>query len=474
MTARLVLVAVALLVGRAALGATPAPVDPVGALKQRLDELNRTLTEVPAALDTLHDVENRLEHLTHEVERLGQARVGDAEVRRTLDEIRAQLAELDRRVAGALAQPERSTSAVQLGWDEGLYLRGGPVLVVVDAGLQARYTGAIRRAPIPNDSSFDLHHAQLGLQATILEWITVATRFDFGFEYARAGGAAMVRDYYIDLRPLPWLTVRAGQFRVPLGRQRVTSELRETFIERSLATRALTFDRDLGALVEARLLDERLVVQAAVTDGVDTAMLQRNNNLDLAYTARIVAQPLGPLAPVEGDRARSKNLRFSVGAAFQYDLQPTDQTPPLDDLDHNGATDNVEVLTVAVEAALKWRGLAFEGEYFYRREQVGFGRATHDLHGGYAQVSMMIWRGLEGGARVSYAQLPRLRPPPIGLIGDAPLSGLEAGGVVNYYVWNERVKAQLGYAYRRDDNADPFDRRLHDGHVIELQLQAGF
>ncbi|HUS63242.1 MAG TPA: porin [Kofleriaceae bacterium] len=459
----------------AALPAVAAPPDPVEAVRRRLDELNRTLSEVPAALEALHDVENRVSALQREVERLAASRAADPDVRQAVDALRTQLAELDRRLAETqLRLRERAPATPLIGYDDGIALRTDPVDVTVNMGVQGRYTATLRPSPAPNGSTFDLHHAQLWLRSTALGFIDLSAMFDFGLEFARQGGAAMVRDLFLAVRPLPWLRIRAGQFKVPFARQHLVYSLKQTFIERSFAMLAFRLDRDLGGMVEACVLSQRLLIQLAVTDGIAAGAQVRNDNQDLAYTVRVVAQPLGPMGLVEGDRARTPKPRLSFGGAFQYDLEPTDQPAPLNDLDRKNGIDNVEVISANAELAFKWRGLAVEGEYFYRQERAGFGRPTRAYHGVYGQLSMMVWRGLEGAVRFSWAQVPPLRAPPIGLLGPAPRAGLEAGAAVNYYLWGERVKAQVAYVYRKDSATDPFDPRLPEAHIIDVQLQAGF
>ncbi|HZS38080.1 MAG TPA: hypothetical protein VFF06_14685 [Polyangia bacterium] len=456
--------------------AARAGADPLADLKARVAELERVLADLPSALEALHDLDNRLGALEREVDRSAGARAADADVRRALDSLRADLDDVSLRLARAQARQNQHTATTpfSFGYDDGLALHTAIVDVTLNAGVQPRYTGTIRPPPVENGSSFELHHAQLALAASVLEVFGVQALFDFGAQFTDAGGLAMVRTLAAEVRPLGWLTVRGGRLRVPFGRQRVLSELRLTLVDQAIATRALTFGEDQGALVELRFFGDKLIAQAAVTNGASGPSQARNDNLDLAYTARVVAQPLGPLAPVEGDRARTPRPRFAVGASFQYDLSPTDLPPPLDDAAHRGRVDNVELISFGAEAAFKWRGFAFEGEYFLRRERPGFGRPERLFQGGYGQGSAMIWRGLELAARVSYAELPSLRRPPLGVLGDAPANALEAGGGVAWYQWGENLKAQLGYAYRRDTAADPFDRRRHEGHVLDVQVQAGF
>jgi hypothetical protein len=446
-----------------------APVDAVGDLRRRVEELGRVAAELPAALEALHDVENRVAALAREVEALGRTRAAEPDVRRVLDELALELSALERRLGGA--ESVLAVGGPTAGYLDGLFLRVPWAQVRLNAGVQPRYNG--RLAAAGDRSSFELHHAQLQLSVALLGWIELRTMFDFGAQYLD-GGFAAARDFYLDVRPLPWLVLRAGQFRPPFSRQRILDDLRLAFVDRSLATRAFAFDRDLGAMVEAAFFDDRLLVQLAITDGVEAGAQVRNDNLDFAYTARVVAQPLGPVALVEGDRARTPGFRFAVGGSFRYDLVPTDLPPPGNDLDRDGDLDNVEVLVAGAEAVARWRGLSFEGEYFYRRERPGYGRPSRDYHGGYAQGSAMVWRGLMVGARFSLAEPHALRAVRLSLAGDVPERILEAAGLVSYYFWGENVKVQLGYAYRRDASPSAAGYAPTDGHEIDLQAQAGF
>lgn len=452
--------------------ARAAPEDPVAALGQRVEALERVLAELPSALEALHGLDNRVQRLAREVERLAARHATEPEVVRALDGVRAELVELERRIERTRGRRERD-SPVSIAYADGLELRTEPVVVRLSAGLQGRYLGIIRPTPVPHASGFDLHHAQLALGATLLGVVDVQAMFDFGLDFLAGGAEKVVRDLYVQARPVPWLRLRAGQFKVPYARQHLVYSLYLTFTERSFAMLANRIDRDLGGLVEVALFGERILLQGAVTNGAPLGV--RDANVDLAYTVRVVGQPLGPMPLVEGDVARTPRPRIAVGAAFHYDLRPTDLAPPFHDVDRNGRTDNVEIIAAGLEAALKWRGLAVETEYFYRRERAGFGRPVVHAHGVYAQASMMLWRGLQAGARFSWADVPALGASLVGVLGDGvPRRGLEAGGVVSYYLWADRVRAQVGYAYRRDVAPDPFDPRAHEGHVIDVKVQAGF
>ncbi len=447
---------------------TPAP----NQIDTLADQLARMRSELPAAVDALHTLENRVEALRLEVERLSAVHEAAPSVQKAIDELRAELDALERRVSGNSQRVSElgsgSDSRFKFGYDDGLYMKTAPVTVLLNLAVMPRWYGIIRDGR-SNDSNFELHHAQLQLRAGILDFIDVQLMLDFGAEFLGDGNLGFLRDAFVDVRPLAWLTLRAGQFQVPFSHQRLVNDFRQTFAERTLATRAFTFDRDLGGEVEVALWARRLVIQAAVTDGVRAGETAKNDNLDFAYTARILAQPLGAMPLVEGDLERTPSPRFSLGAAMQFNLVPNDLKV---DLNHDGVIDNIEVYTVGGEGAFKWRGFAVEAEYFFHYEVAGAGLPRRYYNGVYGQASAMLWRGLQIGARFSWAQPPTLGGVKLGIFGDQPFKAWEAGGTVSYHLWRDQVRVQVAYDYRHDTTAVTF--LAEKGQVVQVQLQAGF
>jgi hypothetical protein len=432
------------------------------------DDLQKLRSQLPSAVEALHALENRVESLTLELQRVSGGRDAEPFVQRAIDELRTEVAAIERRLATTQQRlADLPAPAVSFGYDDGLYLKTQPVRVQLNAFVMPRWVGTLR-GDAPSSSDFELHHGQLQIRGELLGWIDMQLMLDFGAEFLGGGRVEILRDAFIDVRPSSWLALRAGQFKVPFSRQRLVYSARQAFTDRSIATRAFSFDRDLGGMIEFSPFAQKLLVQIAVTDGVRAGPATHNDNLDFAYTVRALAQPLGPLPLSDGDVARTPKPRFSVGAAFQYDLQPNEQRL---DLDRNGVVDNVGVYNFGAEAAFKWRGLALEAEYFFRVEQRGVGLPLRLYQGGYGQISGMVWRGLQLGARAAFAQPHTLAAAGLGLHGDQPRSLLEVGGVVTYWIWREMVRGQVAYDFRRDVITNGSARH---GHVVQVQLQAGF
>jgi hypothetical protein len=420
------------------------------------ESTERTRADLDEALEAIHRLENRVEALAGDVGRLSRAQA--LELAQALEEMRQRM-----------APPKR----VSFGWDDGAYFQVPHFRLRLNAGALALYSGVVRPGAA-STSSFQVPRAQVALTGSLDEWLDLHLMLDFGAQFIGPAGFSGLRDAYAEVRPWKWLSIRGGQFKVPFSRQRLVSSLRQTFIDRAVSTRALSFDRDLGGMVEGRFFSDRWRVQLSITDGVNAGPEVINNNLDLAYTVRTVVTPFGADPLVEGDRLRSHRPMLALGAAFQYDLQPDLAGM---DVDQNGVVDNVEVISFNAEATLHYYGFALEAEYFLRRERPGFARPNAFYHGGHVQASAMIWRGLQVGTRFAYAD-PHLfnrLAPPVGIWpGPNPLNALEAGWVINYFVWGEQVKIQGGYTYQRDTSRDPLEGRTVQGHRLEVQLAAGF
>jgi phosphate-selective porin OprO and OprP len=92
---------------------------------------------------------------------------------------------------------------------------------------------------LKNRDTFLIRRARPVLEATFFDVADFRLMPDFG------GGTATLFDAYIDLRPFPWLKLRAGKFKPPVGLERLQSATAILFPERAFPT-ALVPTRDVG------------------------------------------------------------------------------------------------------------------------------------------------------------------------------------------------------------------------------------
>src|SRR5262249_11126818 len=154
------------------------------------------------------------------------------------------------------------------------------------------------------------------------------------------------------------------------GLQRWTYSGELEFVDISAAMKAFSLERDVGFMFVGRPLGGRLGYELAIMNGSGAG--QPNDNVDLAYAARIVAAPFGPLPPGEGDIRWHPRPRAQFGVAGYYNLVPTDVVVrtgnPNASTDQNldGRTDNVAIWQYGAELRALWRGAALQGEWFGR------------------------------------------------------------------------------------------------------------
>jgi hypothetical protein len=165
-------------------------------------------------------------------------------------------------------------------------------------------------------------------------------------------------------------------------------------------------------MVVGRPLAGRLQYQTALTNGAGT-VANRNDNLDLAATVRVVAAPWGPLPESEGDLIGQRRPLLAVGVAGNFNLLPTDVAertgnPAANvDVDGNGRIDNVAVWQGAVELRAHFRGAALQAELFRRLEDPGVAGSERRSGGQYVQASYcLLPRVLQVAVRAERTDLP--------------------------------------------------------------------
>lgn len=109
---------------------------------------------------------------------------------------------------------------------------------------------------------------------------------DFG------GGTTVLQDAYIDVKFAPWLKVRSGKFKPPIGLERLQSATDLAFVERALPTN-LAPNRDLGVQFFGDLWDGVVGYQAGIFNGtVDLGNTDADVNDSKDIAARVWITPL--------------------------------------------------------------------------------------------------------------------------------------------------------------------------------------
>jgi phosphate-selective porin OprO/OprP len=199
-------------------------------------------------------------------------------------------------------------------------------------------------------------------------------------------------DLRITVSPKPWLRFRVGQWKIDYNRERVDSSGRQQFVDRSIANREITADRQVGAAIFGRLFPGTLA-DLYYTAGVFTGngrmeesddsdlmwlgKLQwnffgeflRNSQSDLSYSEK----PVGALA-IAGLRNRSPYTRFSSSGGGQLDgFEP-------------GVRGQYELRQIGQELSLFYRGFSLQQEMHFKRIEDKVNNTVTNLRAGFVQM----------------------------------------------------------------------------------------
>lgn len=142
---------------------------------------------------------------------------------------------------------------------------------------------------------------------------TVFRDFDFMFNPDFAGSTVQIFDAYLNYRYQPWLQVRAGKFKSPVGLEYLQSDQFTSFNERSLAT-GLVPGRDIGFQLWGDLKGGVVSYAVGIFNGVgDGRSSTGNTDFDDSkeVAARVFTQPFK-----KSDVEALRGLGFGVGGSW--------------------------------------------------------------------------------------------------------------------------------------------------------------
>lgn len=468
----------------------------VNRLAERVDEATKAAADMPTALKALQDLQTRVTDLQRQLDRTQGLTRGFDEVRGKLDEFEHRVGELELKLS-AITLQRASDPHGHAGYDGGFYIESQDRRFRLRLGglLQVGYEGRIHaEAPSFRDeqigedvSTFALRRARLRLGGHLINRrLTFETELEFGT--VDPGRPLLVAGGNLEL--FRGLQISAGKLVVPFSRQQLVHDAEQQFVDRSGASDAFAPVYDVGVMVHGEVLRRRMLAyQLGVFNGTGPEAAL-DDNTDFLYVGRVVFSPFGPVPLDEGDREHGP-FRLSIGGAFFVDLTPTDIdrregiTDPdavtaRRDQDNDGRVDNVALYTIAGELALRYRGLAWQGEVFHRVEDPGAVAEENRRYWGlYNQLSYFYEpAGLEIGVRYGFWE-----PPDYGADRSVVRAGelQEISVVLAGLSWGRHIKWQAEYTHRwmrdlqRVKGADSTESwRSLNAHQIRLQGQIAF
>ena len=235
-----------------------------------------------------------------------------------------------------------------------------------------------------------------------------------------------------------------GQFKVPLGRQEMTSSGRMQFVDRDIFSFEFTRGRDLGAQVEGVLAKGRLSYMAGVFNGNAAARLG-NDNSKFQYNTRVMFEPWGAVGYSESDfESKDKPLLAVAGQFEQNDQAYT-----------SSVGDNLKTKVWGADVVFKYKGFSAFAEYLARDRrpqpagsidpsQAPFSTVAFHSNGWHGQAGYFLKRDtLEVALRyATYDPSDRV----------SNNDRTEVGGALNYFVNKHMLKVQADF--RQVKNSD--------------------
>lgn len=248
--------------------------------------------------------------------------------------------------------------------------------------------------------------------------------------------------------------LKAGQFKVPFGRQELTSSGSQQFVDRSNVSGEFAKGRDAGVQIWGQTKDAKLEWRAGMFNG-NGRTKSANDNSKYQYNFRLMWQPNGDVKYSESDLESKDKPLIALAANFEKN-------------DARGATKDVVDFDRTVwgfDGVLKYKGFSAMAEYFTRdstpdADKDGKIGGEVGANGFHAQIGMFLIRDhLEIAGRYARLDLSDLKEND---------SRKEWGIGVNYFFSKHPLKLQADWRTLEDEAKKTKD------HEVRIQSQIIF
>jgi phosphate-selective porin OprO/OprP len=292
-------------------------------------------------------------------------------------------------------------------------------------------------------------------------------KLEFAFQDLQNGAVAAggaINDAYFNYdftKGKKLFRIQLGQFKVPFGRQELTTSFALQLVDRALTAGEYERGRDQGVQLDGATTGSKFTYAVGVFNG-NGRSFTANDNSKFQFDTRVQFQPFGDLRYSEADfESRDKPL---IGFAAQYDQNDYANTvttaPP-------GAcpcaAGNFKRQIWGGDVAFKFKGIYLMAEYFDRKitphgsaTAVEFKSNGYNLEGGY-----LIGGPVKGKWEIAgrYATFD-----PTKKVGDNDRSETAIG--LNWFYNKHFAKIQADYRWLKNKATDVTDKELR----IQTQL----
>jgi len=283
-----------------------------------------------------------------------------------------------------------------------------------------------------------------------------------------AGGAINDAYFTYDLtKGKKAFRVQMGQFKVPFGRQELTTSFALQFVDRSIAAGEYERGRDQGLQVDGVLLNNTIEYRAGAFNG-NARGQTLNDNDKLQYDARLMWQPLGAVGYSEADFESKGKPLFAL--AGQYEVSDFSNsvavtaTSPLPKVTAcpcvNGGA--LKRNTFGVDAVFKYEGIFLYGVYYDRKiDPQADGTPNFKSNGYNVEAGYLIGGPVKGKFELVFRYSAF---DPTNKIAGNDRS--EIGGGVNWFYNKHFAKIQADFRQLENKSAKTKDKEFR----IQTQL----
>ena len=248
--------------------------------------------------------------------------------------------------------------------------------------------------------------------------------------------------------------ITIGQFKVPLGRQEMTSSGKLQFADRSLLNAEFTRGRDVGLQVSGRLAEDKVEYFAGVFNGNSASRIS-NDNPKLQYNARVSFEPLGKVSYSESAFEGWDKPLFAIAGQFENN-------------DLSGATNLTDFNTTVLGADVvyKYKGFSFFAEYFNRNIKPEAVSGASSATSGAAALSAGSFHSNGYNVQAGYFLKRDKVEVAARFAGYDPTdktasnNHTEKGAVLNYFILKHTLKVVADFRALRDEAAKATSKKL--------------
>ena len=271
---------------------------------------------------------------------------------------------------------------------------------------QTRYTTPFRSDPRKlsafgeDQSNFEARRLRMkigghGFQPWLRYYFEVDLQPSRDTDDGASNASARVIDWRIDVAKWDWGGIRLGQWKVDMNRERVDSSGRQQFVERSIANRVFTIDRQVGVQLRGHLFQDTpadMRYFAGVFNGEGRGVNNTDDNM--MYMGRLQWNFLGRDVPFRQTDVEYTDLpmgSLAIAGATNKGSCTRWSSSGCGNLDGfesaaNAAPDQYDINQVVQEFAFKYRGFSAQQELHRKRITDTVNNTKSELTGGYVQA----------------------------------------------------------------------------------------